>query len=402
MLTLDSYSSILSGDGNVYGNIRKSQSDRIMDDTFTHDVSYKKVYILDAENGWKYEDARYQKHATISILRDDVDYYLQFRPKVHYPIGTYVFIPDDTSFDIGFSDYEPLNPFKDEGFDLSKLWIIVNRNNSKNFVRYNILPCNWNFRWIVRKNGAFELMNCYGAVRSANSYTSGVWSSDRSTALDNIINAWLPDTHLLFGDKIKDYELHDTRYLTHELRFMLTNNKINPNVYEITKVTDLSPQGIIKLTLKQDEYDQVRDNVDLLLCDYYDDSGEIKFNEPDLNEQYGQTSTITWMFVNDDGELIPNDGSYLEELHLGKLSYFSVEFSDDGIEPEWRTQLIGEEYTEEERKYYERLLVLTKFDSQTIAIRPGKASSLIGKQFKLTVQDAYGSYKSEIELEVMA
>lgn len=402
MITLDSYSSIIGNNGNIYGNIRKSQSDWIMDDTFTHDVSYKKVYILDPENGWKYEDARYQKHATISILRDDVDYYLQFRPKIHYPIGTYVFIPNDTSFDIGFSEYEPLNPFSDENFDLSKLWIIVNKNNSKNFVRYNILPCNWNFRWISRKNGSSELMHCYGAVRSANSYTSGVWSADRSTSLDNIMNAWLPDTNLLFGDKINEYELCDTRYLTHELRFMLTNNIINPNVYEVTKVTDLSPQGIIKLTLKQDEYDQVRDNIDLLLCDYYDDSGEIKIKEQNNNEQSGQTSIISWMFVNDDGELVENDGSYSEELHLGKMSYFSVSFPDEDIDPEWRTHLIGDEFTEEEKRYYEKLLVLTKYDSQTLGLRPGKASSLIGKRFNLTVQDAAGLYKSEIELEVFA
>lgn len=401
MITLDSYSSIIGNNGNIYGNIRKSQSDWIMDDTFTHDVSYKKVYILDPENGWKYEDARYQKHAAISILRDDVDYYLQFRPTVHYPIGTYVFIPDDTDFNIGFVDNEPLDPFEDEGFNLSKLWIIVNRNNSKSFVRYNILPCNWNFRWISKKNGNFELLHCYGAVRSANSYTSGVWSADRSTSLDNIINAWLPDTNLLFGNKIVDYNLCDTRYLTHELRFMLTNNTINPNVYEVTKVTDLSPQGIIKLTLKQDEYDQVRDNIDLILCDYFDDSGEIKIKEQNNNEQHGQTSIISWMFVNNDGELVKNDGSYSEELHIGKISYFSVEFSDENINPEWRTHLIGDEYSDDERKYYERLLVLTKYDSQILAIKPGKASSLVGKKFKLVVQDELGSYRSEIELEVL-
>lgn len=171
MITLDSYLGQLGSRGNHLGEVRKTQSDNVMNATFKNDIAYKRVYIL-AEDGWKYEDAKYQKHATYSILRDAVDYYLMFRPNVHYKVGSYVFIPDDTSSNIGFSVYEPENPFLDDGFDYNKLWIIVGRNNSKQFVRYNILPCNWNLKWVCKYKGERKILNCWVSLRSLNSYTS--------------------------------------------------------------------------------------------------------------------------------------------------------------------------------------------------------------------------------------
>lgn len=166
------YKSMLTSRGRNLSQARRNQSDMIMNATFTGDTGYKRVYILDPERGWHYEDAKYSKHATVSILKDAVDYYLQFRPKVHYPIGVYVFIPDDTSDDIGFKEFEPVDPFQDEGFDLNKLWMIVNKNDDAQFVRYNVLKCNWDFRWICKVHGKMELMHVIGCNRSASSYTS--------------------------------------------------------------------------------------------------------------------------------------------------------------------------------------------------------------------------------------
>ena len=41
-------------------------------------------------------------------------------------------------------------------------------------------------------------------------YTSGVWDSDYSLQLDNVTNAWLPDTYLLYGDDLYNCNLCDT------------------------------------------------------------------------------------------------------------------------------------------------------------------------------------------------
>lgn len=167
MITADTYKAYLLSQGSNMSQIKINQANMVMNQTFTIDPTYKKVYIL-TKDGWKFEDAKYQKHSTPSILKDAVDYYLQFRPKVHYPIGTYVFVPDDTSFDINLSKAELEDPFSLPDDRISQLWFIVGRDDALSHVRYNILKCNWNFKWIY--NG--ELYQCWGSNRSANSYTS--------------------------------------------------------------------------------------------------------------------------------------------------------------------------------------------------------------------------------------
>lgn len=166
MISLDDYASLLMANGKHLGEVRKTQSDQIMNATFTGDISYRKVYILTPDDGWQFVDAKFSRHVASSIAKDQVDSYLQFRPKVHFPVGCYVFIPDDTSYEMNIDLEDPLHG------DVSNLWLIVNRNDSKQFVRYLVLKCNWNYRWVYGLNGEKQVFNCWGVARNANSYTS--------------------------------------------------------------------------------------------------------------------------------------------------------------------------------------------------------------------------------------
>ena len=420
MITQDMYKSMLTSRGRNLSQARRNQSDMIMNATFTGDTGYKRVYILDPERGWHYEDAKYSKHATVSILKDAVDYYLQFRPKVHYPIGVYVFIPDDTSDDIGFKEFEPVDPFQDEGFDLNKLWMIVNKNDDAQFVRYNVLKCNWDFRWICKVHGKMELMHVYSASRNANSYTSGVWNNDVSTQLDNITNGWVPDTHYLYGDEgLKRFNLCDTRYMEHEQRFVMSHNKINPKVYEITKVVDLNPMGVINLTLKQDEWDEKRDNKELLICNYYDDTGETQIVIPEAEPQDTTlTSYIYTAHINEDGELEldlvdqeTRDRDY-NKLEINGTYYFVAEYytgtvgGEQVIEPErkseWKLNLKDTDgLTDAEIKHLDNMMVMETIDDNIISIHPKRAKTLIGHAFTLTVTDMTGESRSTMDVEVI-
>lgn len=403
MITASMYEVMLKNKGATLHKARRNHADMIMNATFAGDIGYKKVYILDKENGWHYEEAKYSKHATPSILKDAVDNYLQFRPKVHYPVGTYVFIPDDTSFDIGFEEEEPINPFKDSNFDINKLWLIVGRDDANDFVRYNILKCNWDFKWVARINGENKIMNVIGCVRNANSYTSGVWDSDYSLQLDNVANAWLPDIYLLYGDDLYNYNLCDTRYLRHEHRFMLTHNKLDPKVYSVTKVQDLVPQGIIKLTLKQDELDRTRDNVDLMVCNYYNGSGEIIIKQESHVDNTARS--YLWSAIVDEDGVLQRNHEQDRILHIAKVSYFNVEFflkdTLQDLNAEWRIDYKGNsDLSEDEIEHLCNLLVLRQIDKFTVSVKPAKTNKLIGEKFILSVQDSNGDYASSIELEV--
>ena len=398
MITKNDYASYLSKDGKSLGWIRKTRSDKIMNAMFTGDTGYKKVYILDPDEGWKYTDARYSKHAIQSIQRDEVDYYLQFRPQEHYPVGAYVFIPDDTEEELtNINEEDPLNG------DTSNLWIIVQRNDTKQFVRYLVLKVNYEFRWLKGYNDNKRIFKCWGIVRNSNSYTSGIWNDYYVTSLDNITSAWFPDTHKIYtAEKLVEYNLVDTRLITHQMRFMITNNDLHPNCWMVSKVNDMTPQGIIKITLKQDDFNPKRDNIELRICDYYSDEGDILVPKPDPSEPVdpNHPSFIVKMSPLENGELFWDYTNI--PLEIGKTYYYYCWFSDDSLKRRWRINLVDEdnEYTDDERIALEHLMVIREYSYNTIQIKLGKSNKIKGKTFKLIVSDIDGDHEATLDLEV--
>lgn len=397
MFSTNDYLSYLSNNGNKLASIRRNQSDAIINQTFTGDPNYKRVYIL-TKDGWKFEDAKYQFHTARSILRDDVDFYLQFRPRVHYPVGSYVIVPDDTNEELNLTLEELKDPFLQPVKKRTQWWLIVGRDDANAYVRYNILKCNWNFQWIW--NG--KIQNCFGIIRNAQSYTSGVWRDDISASLDNLTGLWLPDTYHVYGENLKNIHLDDNRTIMHEQRFMLSNNNIDPKIYQVTKIVDLSPQGILKISVKQDELNEKRDNIELRICDYYKDDGDMTAEiKPEI---ITGTSEIKRLYLNENNELeYPSKyARNIEFLKIGELAYFGAVFSDHSItDAKWNIKLKSfEEYTEDQIKYYEGLVNITYLGNNSISIRLSKAKSLSEKQFELSVCDSKGNYYSSIVLEV--
>lgn len=157
------------------------------------------------------------------------------------------------------------------------------------------------------------------------------------------------------------------------MRFMITHNQINPKCYMVSKVDDTTPAGLVKLTFKQDEYNPKRDNPNLFLCDYYNNSGDIVVDGviPESSE-----STIKYMIVNEDGEL-EEAGSSAPTLEIGKTYYFESDGSD------WRITVIGE-FTDEERLSLEKLITIRNVNDTTISLRPGKSNRIKGMRFNLS------------------
>lgn len=396
MITRDDYLNILGLQGKNLAQVRKSESEFVINQTFTGDPNYKRVYILDVKDGWKYTDAKFSRHAKQSISKDAVDYYLQFRPKEHYPIGSYVYIPDDTSSTLTFEDEK--NPLK--ATTQKNLWMIVDRNEMPLFVRYLVLPVDWNFRWVSSLGPKVYVANCWGCARAANSYTSGTWNDYYTNGLDNLTNSWVPNTHYIYGDEgLAKYGIEDTRSLKIQERMMITLNVINPNCYMITKVGDLNPKGIIKLSLKQDEYNVKRDNVNLMVCDYWNDTGNIATDKPTGTDT--GTSKIVHCIINSDGELDTDTTTLSQpfEIKIAQIEYFKAEFSADNITAHWRISLKD---GGDDAESLEKMMVMREVNGTTISIKPGKSSRLVDKTFTLTVTDVDGNYESSIELKVIS
>ncbi len=221
-----------------------------------------------------------------------------------------------------------------------------------------------------------------------------------TTGLDNLTGTWLPNTYYVYGNRLEEFELMDTRTIAIQTRTMITVNDINPNCYMVTKNVDMHPKGILKLSLKSDDFNPKRDNVELKVCDYYNDTGDTIVIDPPKDPDPETSSTIHYMVVDANNELDVDDSFPI--LETGKTYYYNAEFSDSGVTAQWRVELIDENgtYTEKERYSLERLMVIRDISSTGISLRPGKSNRLKGLKFKLSVCDVDGNYESSIDLEV--
>lgn len=229
-----------------------------------------------------------------------------------------------------------------------------------------------------------------------------MWLDELSTQLDNISSAWLPDVVNVYGvQNISSLHLDNNQTISYGQRFMIGNSIFYPRCFFTTKIQDLVPKGLIKLTLKQDDFNENRDEPRYGVCDYYSEEGKVRVDIPPTGDTE-KVSTIKWQFVDANNELIDNDGTYQEILQIGRTSYFSVNFSNDFVNPEWKVEILDDTLSSKNKEYYNNLLTLTDFGNNVLAIKPAKAKSLQGKHYILSVNDINGDYYSSIEIEVMS
>lgn len=218
IVVLDEFIARMQRHGSTSSETRRNQSDMIMNATFRRDVAYQQVLVTHLPSNMKNKpfDAKYLVHTYYSITGDNIDYYLEFRPHVKLPIGSYVDVKDDAG--------------------KLQRWMIVARDDRPQFPQHYILKCNWVLKWI--HNGVnYE---CLGVKRTQNSYNSGVWTDYLTTTVENQTKFWFPTTQLT------QTVGYDTRVLIND------EGRVVPIAWRVSKVEDTSPVGITKLTFTQE------------------------------------------------------------------------------------------------------------------------------------------------------
>lgn len=255
-MNLKLYKKKLGNQGYSTGQARKSNSDMILLNTWDNDIQSKKCYIYDYlhdEEGQKTPiDAKYIVTQYGSLSKDQVEYHILFKPNsgcildyykqyqdkynARYPIGLYIDIPDADG------NYQK--------------WLICSSDNEQQFVKHSILPCNYEFKWI--HNG--EKYAMWGVARMRNSYNSGIYVDHSTTVVENQDQIWLPmndvSTTLYYGDRIIISALIE-----------------KPITWYVSKVENIHPFGLNKLTVAQDKFNAQTDYVNLetgeMYADYY-------------------------------------------------------------------------------------------------------------------------------------
>lgn len=326
-------------------DVIKDSSNTIMNTNFTHDGNYKKAVLYDWDlNELEAVDIKFQYSQKYSINKDQVEYLVQFRPLYHPEkqykhadglerMGFFLDIPDDTG-------------------TMNK-WLILGRNDEDQFVRYNVLKCNWVFKYIV--DG--KIYEQLGVLRDRNNYNSGIWSDGFVTSVENQSMFLVPTN--------KKVEL-----INYDLRFMLSDNKVNPLVYAVSKRTDTYPIGINKITLVQDHYNKKVDNSELGICNYY--SSPIGVEEDATSPD---TSNI---------EITFNGSQPVLFLGGSPRSFIAKELLEDGasvpvIEGSWEFYL-GDELLEQAD--LDKQFIIT-FTADGVDIRARRLYALVGQTLLL-------------------
>lgn len=214
----------------------KDMSNTVIDSIFQNTSNYKIGSIYDASmNLIQQIDFKFIKAKTYTVDKDQVEFYVQFRPHV---------IPE-VMFDKSYDQRHRFGYYldiQDDNSGITEKWIILGKD-AGNFDRYLILKCNWTFEWID-KNRKYH--KCLGVLRDRNNYNSGVWSDGFTTSVENQTSFFVPTND-------------ETRTISYDSRFMITDNPTEPKTYYTTKIMDTFPLGITKIILSQSHYNKFTD-----------------------------------------------------------------------------------------------------------------------------------------------
>lgn len=291
------------------GQIYKEQSDFVMEKTWETDPQAKICYIYDffhddspyLVEGMTYENttktrinAKFIVTKYSSIDKDQVEYHLQFKPsqKVHFneTDELYYF---ETNYKSRYSSEFPIGLFVDipDEKNVYKKWLIVAKEEGNQFIKYSVLPCDYYLQWIDVVGTERIKRKMWCVSRAMNSYTSGRWIDRYMLGLDDIQKIWVPINS--FTERLS--------YLNGEgknQRIVLSALIAKPLVWQISKVENTKPLGIIKITLDQDSWNEHTDYVNLetgeMYADYYDSEIEpIDQDTPTPSSVYGKITAST-------------------------------------------------------------------------------------------------------------
>lgn len=261
MPSLSTYKKILSTQGSTNGQIRKKQSALIMEQTWGEDiqsmVGYLYDYYHDDEPNLNYElnsnksnvkipiDVKYIIHTYKSDDKDQVSYYIQFKPSqecnvdyytesftkkcfAEFPIGLYLDLPDNKG--------------------VYRRWLICDRADfyAPQFSTWAILPCDYRFCWVY-DNNKYKMWGC---SRGQSSYSVDVDAGIKINTVDNAKKCKLP-----FNDI--------SATLDYDQRMIISAPIKTPTTWKIVKIENTIPFGINVITFEQDRYDQHKDYIEL-------------------------------------------------------------------------------------------------------------------------------------------
>lgn len=262
------------------GEKLKSDSDMLMELTWDNSIQSKTCYIYDyfhddqplKKDHMTYEntsktriDARFIIKSYQSIDKDQVEYYLQFRPSqpTEFNQGDELYY-FETDYRQKYSNADFCGLYVDIPNDrgVYEKWIICEKERANQFPKYLILPCVYEFMWIEKNGSEIFKRRMWGAPRSQKSYTIGYYTDRYITRPDNQQKAILPMNSITES-------LWYTDDTDKNMRMCVSSFTRHPLVWTLSKVENMQPAGLQSLTFYQTLWNDTTDYIEK------DDNGNI-------------------------------------------------------------------------------------------------------------------------------
>lgn len=275
------------------GQIYKEESDFLMEETWDNSITSKTCYIYDhfhddfftdehgitrsLAEGMTYEntnktkiDARFIIKSYQSMDKDQVEYYLMFRPSqpVRFNEGDDLYYYE-TDFRKRYSATFPIGLWCDIPDDrgVYHKWLICRNEPANQFPKYLVLPANYELMWVEKNNEKRIKRRMWCVLRQQMSYTSGVYVDRVFGHTDNQNKLILPMNSITEKFWYTDDDSKNMRIIVSALME-------NPTVWKITKCESASPLGLQKLTLYTNFFNEHTDYVNLetgeMYANYFD------------------------------------------------------------------------------------------------------------------------------------
>lgn len=374
----------------VPGEIIRQEANNVMDAQFATNPNYHVGMLYDWQmNPIKEVEFLFHKVRDRTAEGKEVFYQVQFRPGF-YPEYEYkdLYYRKDGRERFGFYlDIE--DPFKGRGY--MEKWLIMNKDQKVEFDRYNAFKCNWCFEWIY--DGEYYV--ALGCVREAvdNSFgDNGKIDKIGGSIVNGEMSLILPVTP-------------ETRTILLGQKFIISDNTLNPQTYEVTTIKDSSPLGIMRAFLKQKMFNRHTDYYGII-----NDERSIDFTFdlpiPDLPDGYGGPYHAICDCIKTKGLPVKDITEEIQYKLYCSTNKIVVKGSPVYVElvsavPEnsrnwkWRYMIDGQDYSKEELKNYFEI----KEQGSAAEIRCINDDMV---KFILTVlvDDEYNNQSNVIDLEV--
>lgn len=307
--------SVKNNGAKTIGQIHKEESDWCMEQTFLNDIQSKTCYIYDffrddqpeLKDHMTYEnttktrvEAKFIVKSYQSVDKDQVDYYLQFRPsqQTEFVEGDELYyFETDYRKKYGNDDFIGLYVDIPDDKGIYRKWLIVRKEIANQFVKFLILPINYQLMWIETKGQERIKRRMWSVLKMQSSYNSGLWTDYVTTSQENQNKVWLPLNTIT-------EKIWYTNEQSQNMRVLVSAYTDNPVAWTISKVETANNLGIQILTLYQDFFDQNRDyiekdsdgNIIGLWADYYDSNIEPTDSDtpsPTPSNTYGKITAST-------------------------------------------------------------------------------------------------------------